>query len=482
MKSKKHRSNERAIAWLILCAAAVAGIVFCIILLFTGRVKEIKITGGTTVYHIDDEQYELSAEPLVCDGIQYVPGGDILANCDYEVSWNNEQNALALKNKDGISYVYLDNVLVSHLGEPMQFANTTFSRKKVMYMPVDMVSFFLDESKEKMTIEGDLKAFKIPTRDCLENTPDPDDTYRLSGNVSEYNNVYVINGNVAMEQLYYPDAACQGYAQVINSIAAAFPESKVYDIAIPTMSEFYGPRQIYTNQTNGIRKIYQNLDRSVMPVNSVKALWEHAGEKLYFNTDHHWTQRGAFYVYCALLETMGEDVPSLDDFQTNNIENFVGSWKNFVKGTPAEAQLTNSPELMERFMPRVQYTGDIYSDQELTQRTGKSEVINLNDNTYSTFIRGDQPVTKYVSNAPSGKKAVVIKESYGDAFATWLVDYYTELYVIDPRYWNGFANHNNTMKLRNLSNVVGGFDDIIVISYPGSTNADIRGAIQSLVN
>ena len=219
-----------------------------------------------------------------------------------------------------------------------------------------------------------------------------------------------------------------------------------------------------------------------MPVNSVKALWEHAGEKLYFNTDHHWTQRGAFYVYCALLETMGEDMPSLDDFQTNNIENFVGSWKNFVKGTPAEAQLTNSPELMERFMPRVQYTGDIYSDQELTQRTGKSEVINLNDNTYSTFIRGDQPVTKYVSNAPSGKKAVVIKESYGDAFATWLVDYYTELYVIDPRYWNGFANHNNTMKLKNLSNVVGGFDDIIVISYPGSTNADIRGAIQSLVN
>lgn len=482
MKSKTHRTNEKAIAWLILCAAAVAGIIFCIILLFTGKIKTIKITGGSTVYYIDEEQYEMSAEPLVCDGVQYLPGADILAQCEYEVSWNGEQNALALKNRDGISYIYLDSDTVSRNGDPAQFPNVTFSRKDIMYMPVDMVRYFLDENREAIAIEGELKAYKIPFRDCLETTANPDDTYRLNGNLAEYNHVYVINGSVAMEQLWYSDSACEGYAEVINSIAAAFPEAKVYDIAIPTMSEFYGPRSVYTNQTEGIRKIYQNLERNVMPVNSVKALWEHADEKLYFSTDHHWTQRGAFYVYCALLETMGEDVPSLDDFETNNITDFVGSWKNFVKGTPAEAQLENSPELMERFLPRVNYTGDIYINQELTERAGDSKVINLNDRTYSTFIQGDQPITVYKTNAGSGKKAVLIKESFGDAFGTWLVDYYDEVYIIDPRSWNGFAGNNNTFKLRTLYDEVGGFDDIIVISYPGSTNPDLRGAIQSLVD
>ena len=77
---------------------------------------------------------------------------------------------------------------------------------------------------------------------------------------------------------------------------------------------------------------------------------------------------------------------------------------------------------------------------------------------------------------------MLIKESYGDAFATWLVDYYSEVYIIDPRYWNGFAGHNNSFKLRTLYDQIGGFDDIIVCSYPGSTNPDIRGAIQSLVD
>ena len=117
----------------------------------------------------------------------------------------------------------------------------------------------------------------------------------------------------------------------------------------------------------------------------------------------------------------------------------------------------------------------------MNDRSFAAQVVNTNDRTYSTFIMGDQPITKFVTQAGTGEKAVLLKESYGDAFATWLINHYDELYVIDPRYWNGFGGHYNPMKLVTLYENIGGFDDLIILSSPGSASPDFRNALAALL-
>ena len=164
------------------------------------------------------------------------------------------------------------------------------------------------------------------------------------------------------------------------------------------------------------------------------------------------------------------------------MDNFVGSWASFVRGTPGENILKAHPEILERFMPVMQYTGDVYSDMGMKNRLYAAQVINTGENSYSTFIMGDQPITKFVTQAGTGEKAVLLKESYGDAFATWLINNYDELYVIDPRYWNGVGGHNNPMKLVTLYENIGGFNDLIILSSPGSASIDFRNALSALIN
>jgi hypothetical protein len=73
----------------------------------------------------------------------------------------------------------------------------------------------------------------------------------------------------------------------------------------------------------------------------------------------------------------------------------------------------------------------------------KIDLIDLNrakdKNKYRIFISGDRPMGKVVSENKNGKKILVIKDSYGNAFVPFLVPHYEEVYVIDPRQYKNSA-------------------------------------------
>ena len=117
MKSKKHRSNESKIAYVILCGAGVIALVFCFILLFTGRVRTFDLTGGSNEYYIGEELFEMSGEPLMIDDVSYVPAKDILAQCGYEIDWDSEKYAMTVSDQYDKSYIYPDRDVVTRKGE-----------------------------------------------------------------------------------------------------------------------------------------------------------------------------------------------------------------------------------------------------------------------------------------------------------------------------------------------------------------------------
>lgn len=58
-------------------------------------------------------------------------------------------------------------------------------------------------------------------------------------------------------------------------------------------------------------------------------------------------------------------------------------------------------------------------------------------NSYSVFLQGDLPIVKMETQKKNGRRIALIKESYGNAFAPFLISHYEKIIVVDQRYYTG---------------------------------------------
>ncbi len=276
---------------------------------------------------------------------------------------------------------------------------------------------------EKNTSEAETES-TTPTQPSVSTAPE--DEYTLRRNVA-------ILGNRCMELYGIAPKSLQNYGTAISNFAAKVPNVTVYTLLAPTSIEFYGPESYRTgnrSQKEGIRIAYSALKGSnVKSVDAYSAIIPHTDEYIYFRTDHHWTARGAYYAYTAFAKTAGFTPTKLEDHKSGRIDGFVGTFKSF------SADLAKDPDYVEYFYPLSETTGTIYNDASMS--TGRSmrvitEEVSLS-NKYLCFIEGDNPIEKIVTSNHNGKKIVMIKESYGNAFAPFIVDNYEEVYILDPR-------------------------------------------------
>lgn len=257
----------------------------------------------------------------------------------------------------------------------------------------------------------------------------------------------IISGTRAMEMYNVSTKRLTAYAQIINGFTSKVPNSQVYVLLAPTSIEYYGPKIYNTgnhSQQKGLDIAYNALNDSVKKINIRQTIRMHTDEYIYFRTDHHWTARGAYYAYTSFAQEAGFKPTSLDTYKIGKVEGFVGSLYRY---TQAQV-LKDNPDFVETFIPTTNASGVIYSDVLMTNSKPVVIVSNTvkSSNKYLAFIQGDNPLTKITTDNKNGKKIIVIKESYGNSFAPFLIDNYEEVYVVDPRRIDmnlaTFANEN----------------------------------------
>ncbi len=256
----------------------------------------------------------------------------------------------------------------------------------------------------------------------------PDNEASIKGSI-------IISGNRGMEIYTYSEKAADRYTSIVNKVAASMPEGvKFYSLLSPTAVEFYGTKTYRTgkySQRDAIKKIYDKLDGDIIKVDAYSAMVEKSEEYIYFRTDHHWTARGAYYAYTAFCKQANLTVPTIESFETHKIDGFVGS---LYRSSQAEV-LKKNPDFVECFQLQVDATNTVYSSSEMKDGVNTyivAKKVNA-DNKYLAFISGDQPLEKITTNVTNGKKILVIKESFGNAFIPFLCNNYQEIYVVDPR-------------------------------------------------
>lgn len=338
-------------------------------------------------------------------------------------------------------------------------------------------------SKTKETISTETKStgdtrMTTPTIAANEAINDLSPTYFATPKIEDDNtngtsaySIYVWH-NIGYELFGSDSTKAKKYADTISRFANQFGSGvKVYDMVVPNHTEMGLPQRLKDgeapsgSQAENIKAIYAGLSDRVTPINCYNFLANHNTEYTYYNSDHHWTGLGAYYAYSAFAESTKQAVLKLENCTEKQIEGFEGSFSNSASGL--------TPDTVHYWEFPYSVSMDIsYSDGTVGEFDSPYyQYATSGSNTYGVFIMGDNQDTGLTvlksssEKAGQGKKIAVVKESYGNAFVPYLTYNYSEVHVVDFRYFS-----NNLVSYCSEN----GIDEVLFINGVMSANTQIQ--------
>lgn len=204
------------------------------------------------------------------------------------------------------------------------------------------------------------------------------------------------------------------------------------------------------DQLGLIQEAYAQAPESAGIVDFSGTLTEHKDEYIYYRTDHHWTTLGAYYAYAQLMQQLGQEPVALSELDGKTVENFYGTYFSKAKKFDAQADTITYYEIPDAGVTIDGKEQDGYYD------FSKFEVRDK----YAAFLRGNNGYTviksgvRTVEEGQEPSRILIIKDSYANSFAPFLLYNYDEVHIVDLRYLAG--------SLSQLINE-GGFDEILLM-------------------
>ncbi len=239
----------------------------------------------------------------------------------------------------------------------------------------------------------------------------------------------------------------ESYAGVINKFKEALgADVNVYSMVIPTSCEFYSPpavRELCGSQLDNINCVIDNLREDVKAVDAYTPLAEHTDEEIFLRTDHHWAHLGAYYTAKEFAAAAGVPFADISEYEKRVVHDYVGTMYAYSE----DIVLKNNPEEFYYYVPtHVNYTatytnyilnedGAIVGAEQPFEADFFIKYPDGNSMAYCTFMGGDAKIVRVNSDAGTGRKLIIFKDSYGNAIPSWLFGSFDEIHVVDYRYF-----------------------------------------------
>lgn len=168
--------------------------------------------------------------------------------------------------------------------------------------------------------------------------------------------------------------------------------------------------------------------------------------QLFYKTDHHWTADGAFTAYREICKVKGFEIPDINDYDIESYDNFYGTsystscysltkpdtvklYVNKIKSDKADIEITEGTKT-DKFT-------NMYFRNNLEEPKGDIKQGDTNANTgdkYTVYLDGNHSLVKIKTENPGGK-LLMIKDSFAHCIAPLLSENYSEIIMVDLRYY-----------------------------------------------
>lgn len=181
-----------------------------------------------------------------------------------------------------------------------------------------------------------------------------------------------------------------------------------------------------------------------------------SGAQVYYRTDHHWTSNGgaaiAYEVFCA-ENGLTANLPNANLLK--EVPNFFGT--NYAK----TRRIGTKPEVLAYYeLPNAMQVHSLNQSGGVDiAETGLMDAQKFAEyDKYAAFLHGNNGYSEIAGNGNGS--ILLIKDSYGNSFAPYLIENYAKIGIVDLRMWYGVAE----------SFEKGAYDEILVLySFPSFT-------------
>ena len=248
------------------------------------------------------------------------------------------------------------------------------------------------------------------------------------------NDVHLCENGTLIEGFKRPEnSVLDSNMSALNTLVGN-TDAKAYFALIPDKSDLYSsllPKNVPNDSEKEVID-YCYGQSNATNVDMYSALSAHTDEYIFYRTDHHWTSLGAYYGLSALAESMGLPCPALDSYTDRHVvsEEFYGTtWSSsgFSWVDPDTMEIfVNAPESLKvtSYPQGSPVEGKLY-DFSFLEKKDK----------YSMFMGGNCPMHVIETGNEDKPSLLILRDSYTDSLIPFLLDDFSEIHVLDLRYY-----------------------------------------------
>ncbi len=188
-----------------------------------------------------------------------------------------------------------------------------------------------------------------------------------------------------------------------------------------------------------LQKIRESMPEGVWVDSSSVLTDQHAKEgtdpdysQLYYRTDHHWKTGSAFLVFSKWLKQKNIASASPDQYTVTKVtDSFEGT-------IASRLGIRGRADSIERYDPAEPYDYYLIYNQsdDIRNSVYRDSYLDTKDK-YAYFYGGNYGLVEAkMPDADTGRRLLIIKDSYAHCFTPFTYRYFDEVDMVDPRYYN----------------------------------------------
>lgn len=289
------------------------------------------------------------------------------------------------------------------------------------------------------------------------------DTDRMMGK-KENNGIYIGKDGYLIQNFIPPaEEDWKGKVDAIHAFDHATPGLNKHVMLAPTAAALYKDKlpkyAMVGDEEAYLEKVRRFLHSNIRFVDVFSALYAEREQHVFYKTDHHWTTKGAYIAYLELCRQMGLTPQKEAEFNIQQVtDEFYGSL--YSKSGFRHIQ----PDSLQLYLPKDQekYTVTYVDEEKTTDSLYAMEQLQRKDK-YAVFLNGNHARIHIKTANPSGRKLLVVKDSYANSLIPFLLKHYSEIHMVDLRYYEGdlasLANEQGIQDMLLLYNANTFFED-----------------------
>lgn len=310
--------------------------------------------------------------------------------------------------------------------------NTEFSENENRYLQLKPKFSFNSLIKgEFISKVEDYFADQFPFRDGFMNIKTSVD--KLLGK-KDINDVYLAQNDYLIEKYKNPINSDK-IIKTLNNFQKDINYVNLNLMLVPTSISINSdllPKNVeYQNQMTQLNYIYQKITFNTINVYDA-LLKQNKYYQMFYRLDHHWTSYGAYYAYLEYAKANNIDYLSINDFKIEEVtKEFNGTL--YSKSN----DYSKKPDSIHLFIPKKHnYKVEYVFTKKTTDSLYEKSYLDKKDK-YSMFLDNNHPLIVITNkDIKNNSEIVVIKDSYANSFIPFLVNHFSKVHVIDPRFYH----------------------------------------------